>query len=283
MSNASKLNPTVSKDLDAIEGAIARNMFRTSDDSSDDEEDDDLLQRSHITHQPGDAVSPQQTNTFVQYPIMDIILEEQTIGGSIAQRLWPAAEYLARFAMEEHHPSPPPMTIVELGAGVGLTGLQLATHWNCRVLLTDLPDAMPLLQRNIHVNRQRFRGGEDAVQAQVLSWGNNDDADAALQWIGPGPFLVIASDCVYFPQLHEPLEQTLCHFLQNRMDSKCWIAGMRRWKSDNAFYKNIGNKTKTLTHQLHCDCLKETVKRTEDDQREIIRVFSIQWKERQKN
>jgi hypothetical protein len=142
---------------------------------------------------------------------------------------------------------------------------------------------MPLLQRNIHVNRQRFRGGEDAVQTQVLRWGNTDDAEAALQWIGPEPFLVIASDCVYFPELHEPLEQTLCHLLKHRMDSKCWIAGMRRWKSDNAFYKNIGNKTKTLTHQLNCDCLQETVNRTQDNQREIIRVFSIQWKERQKN
>lgn len=294
----------------SIEGAIARNLFRTNDDddsssSQDDDDDDKNTDLESLNPEHEERTEHERINTFVQYPIMDIVLEEQTIGGSIAQRLWPAAAYLAEFIMMQHS-SPPlssddssaassllhtstatapplPTAIIELGAGVGLTGLQLATHFNCRVLLTDLPDAMPLLQRNIELNRQRFQLGETAVHAQVLFWGNQDDATAALQWLGPGPFLIIASDCVYFPKLHEPLEQTLCHLLQeDRTGSKCWMAGMRRWKSDNAFYKNIGKKTKTATHHLACECLQETVTRTEENRREIIRVFSIEWKERQK-
>lgn len=309
----------VEDDLNAMEGAIARNLFRTDDDSSDDDDDDvggdcknDIALKSLSQRQDNNTPLGRESssnNTFVQYPIMDICLEEQTIGGSIAQRLWPAAAYLANFVMMQHPsasllspgiaPSssqtatiitttpPAPTTIIELGAGVGLTGLQLATYFNCRVLLTDLPDAMPLLQRNIDLNRKRFRGGENAVQAQVLTWGNQDDATAALQWIGrhcntsAEPFLIIASDCVYFPKLHEPLEQTLCHLLKGgQAGSKCWIAGMRRWKSDNVFYKNVGSKTKTAAHQLVCECLKETVTRTEQSQREIMRVFSIEWKAR---
>ena len=305
---ASAGEETNNSDDGSMEGAIARNLFRTDDDTDDssscDEQDgecrDPQSELLKLTNQQ--IMDDERANTFVQYPIMDIVLEEQTIGGSIAQRLWPAAAYLANFVMMQH-PSPPlssdsavaaascmpttiatlhpvPTTIIELGAGVGLTGLQLATHFNCRVLLTDLPDAMPLLLRNIELNRRRFRGGEMAVHAQVLFWGNQDDADAALQWIGPGPFLIIASDCVYFPKLHEPLEQTLCHLLRgDHSGSKCWMAGMRRWKSDNSFYKNIGKKTKTATHHLACECHQETVTRTEDNRREIIRVFSIEWKE----
>jgi hypothetical protein len=257
-------------DEDAVEGAIARNLFRTDDESSDEEEDTILERSQDINQETCDA--------FVQSPIMDILLEEQRIGGSIAQRLWPASEYLARFIMDQN--SVPPV-IVELGAGVGLTGLQLATQFECRVLLTDLPEAMPLLTRNIELNRNRFLLGETAVEAQVLSWGNERDAQATLAWIGDGPFLIIASDCVYFQELHEPLERTLCHLLKDRT-GECWIAGMRRWKSDNAFYKNIGQKTKTPAQQLVCECLKETVSRNEENQREIIRVFSIEWKERQK-
>ena len=295
--------PTTSSEdcPNAIEGAIARNLFRTDDDSSEDEDgecgDDATTPQSLNASQ--ESADHERIHTFVQYPIMDIVLEEQTIGGSIAQRLWPAAAYLANFIMTQHASSSQasdeshttrstisvPTTIIELGAGVGLTGLQLATFFHCRVLLTDLPDAMPLLLRNIELNRKRFLGGEAAVQAQVLTWGNQDDAESALLWAGHTrqPVLIIASDCVYFPKLHTPLEQTLCHLLKgDRTGIKCLIAGMRRWKSDNAFFKNIGTKTKTTTHQLICECLQETVTRTEQNQREIIRVFSIEWNERQK-
>jgi Lysine methyltransferase len=176
----------------------------------------------------------------------------------------------------------PTLRIVELGAGVGLTGLLLASSFPCHhVLLTDLEEAMPLLQRNITQNRSKFLAGESSVQAQVLRWGNEDDANAALEWMNHEPILVVASDCVYFPNLHEPLEHTLVHLLSDHPQSICYIAGMRRWKSDNQFYKNIGKKTKTATHQLQCTCLGETiVKKTDEQQRQITRVYSISWTQR---
>jgi tRNA1(Val) A37 N6-methylase TrmN6 len=56
-----------------------------------------------------------------------------------------------------------PLRIIEVGAGVGMTGMQLATRFDAQVLLTDLPEAVPLLERNIQLNRERFHGGPGAV------------------------------------------------------------------------------------------------------------------------
>jgi hypothetical protein len=278
---------TTNSDNDSAEGAVARNLFRTDDDSSSSEEEEEVTQNEPC-ETTASAVDEGQS-AFVRYPIMDILLEEQRFGGSIAQRLWPAAEYLARFVMEQKETidtEANTLSILELGAGVGLTGLQLATQLRCRVLLTDLPEAMPLLERNIELNRDRFVLKWEAVQAQVLSWGDEEHIQKALAWIleNDGPILILASDCVYFQELHAPLEQTLRQLLEplssTSRTTKCWIAGMRRWKRDNAFYANLGQRTRTATHELTCDCLQETVSRDEDDKREIIRVFSILWQER---
>jgi Lysine methyltransferase len=297
-----------------MEGLIPRNLFRTSyDTDDDDDDDDDDNEEEDKEEEKGvlnymDVVTEKGTNVYVTHPIRNILIDEQSVGGSIAQRLWPSAEYLAQFIeqntfqLENHfqtaNNSPLtsttntttsitetknmyPLRVIELGAGVGLTGLLLASSFPCQVLLTDLDEAMPLLQRNIIQNRSKFLAGESSVQAQVLRWGNEEDAKSALEWMNHEPTLVIASDCVYFPNLHEPLEQTFVHLLRDHPQSIGWIAGMRRWKSDNQFYKTIGRKTRTPTHQLQCTCLGETVVKTTDDtQRQITRVYSITWTER---
>ena len=41
-------------------------------------------------------------------------------------------------------------------------------------------------------------------------------------------------------QLHAPLRSTLLSLLSSSPSSKCLICGVRRWKSDNAFYKSLG-------------------------------------------
>ena len=41
-------------------------------------------------------------------------------------------------------------------------------------------------------------------------------------------------------QLPAPLRSTLLSLLSSSPSSKCLICGVRRWKSDNAFYKSLG-------------------------------------------
>jgi len=181
---------------------------------------------------------------------------------------------------DKNNEEEPLFNVLELGAGVGLTGLVLATKLPCRVLLTDLQDAMPLLETNIALNKDSFRCGPRAVSCRELKWGsndngNNDNNNDAFPLL---PLLVVAADCVYFQELHQPLETTLMDLLllqTTTMDSVvprpfCLMAGARRWKRDNAFYANLAKRPK-----LACVCLEETVTRTKEGQRDIMRVYGL--------
>ena len=270
--------------------------------------------------------------------VMHVLLEADKGVGKIATRLWPAAEHLAEFVLQNDrsttrssaaevqrqpeiwHPQSknsqkqpaveqclkqlqqyqeyPYSLIMELGAGVGLTGLEIATQRKSKVLLTDLDDALPILQINMQLNFPEIQTG---AEAQRLAWGNDQDIAMALQWWKANrctkdqPLLLLASDCVYWEELHAPLEYTLAQLLQALPEgSMALVAGVRRWKRDNLFFKTIGKRTRTQTHALTCTCLKETVTRAtnisedfnnEDDdeqqqQRSILRVFAIEWKPR---
>ena len=77
----------------SIEGAVNRYLFRTESDTDQDDDDDILGQNSLFT----DTHENQPVDVFVERQIMNVLLAEQHVGGSIAQRLWPAAQYLADF------------------------------------------------------------------------------------------------------------------------------------------------------------------------------------------
>jgi methylase of polypeptide subunit release factors len=85
-----------------------------------------------------------------------------------------------------------PMTILELGTGCGIVGIALAqTIPNANVLLTDLPEAKEIVQRNID---QASKAPGASLQFLELDW------DAALpselQTCAPIS-LVVAADCTY--------------------------------------------------------------------------------------
>ena len=81
--------------------------------------------------------------------------------------------------------------IVELGSGTGVAGLASAALGAARVVLTDLAENLPLLQRNA------ARNGLDV-------------SVAAFDWLTPTTLgerfdVVLAADCVFWPELFEPL------------------------------------------------------------------------------
>jgi hypothetical protein len=83
-----------------IEGAITRSLFRTDSDS--DEEDIDMGTTEEVCISKENTTNPSpetSSGSTVRREVMHVVLEEQETGGSIAQRLWPAAEYLAKFVL----------------------------------------------------------------------------------------------------------------------------------------------------------------------------------------
>lgn len=81
--------------------------------------------------------------------------------------------------------------VVELGAGAGLPGLVCARLGAASVTLTDLPQELALLERNVIANA---RQGDAQVSVRACAWGHLDD------WRGEEFDLVIVSDGLY----HQP-------------------------------------------------------------------------------
>ncbi|KAF9920189.1 hypothetical protein FBU30_010021, partial [Linnemannia zychae] len=130
-----------------------------------------------------------------------------------------------------------PIRILEIGAGTGYVGIALAKRLtsDCTVILTDLEEVVPLMQKNVKEHgllrrpcEQRLSDTAPAlesgtelettkgcawVQVEPLAWGNSDHARAILKAPDSelsGPIdIIIASDLVYFPELYPPLLQTL--------------------------------------------------------------------------
>ena len=80
---------------------------------------------------------------------------------------------------------------IELGAGCGTAGIALAQLVpGVRTFLTDLPDAMEILSRNIQAARLADRSSLDST---VLDWEAPEASDALKQHFE----LVIVSECTY--------------------------------------------------------------------------------------
>jgi gluconate kinase len=302
----------------SMEGHVSRMLFQ-----ADECSDEDSPRSSLPCVVPEEDAEEEHTTTTC---IMNITIAHKAKGASIAEMLWPAAQYLANYILEfmatphqsslTHDTCPtlskqsaldtlskllsdPYLGILELGAGLGLTGIKLATVLPCPVLLTDLDVALPLLHQNIHINAPNFLH-QQSVQAQRLDWGNIQDSISCYHTlrsmlpqhsissdeppISP-KLLLLASDCVYFTHLHEPLEFTIAQLLsQAPVGSLCLLAGERRWKRDTYFYSHIGKRSRTPTHELVCTCLKEqTTPRQVSTQGTLVssrciqRIYAIQW------
>eukprot|EP00668_Euglena_longa_P011863 GGOE01014283.1.p2 GENE.GGOE01014283.1~~GGOE01014283.1.p2 ORF type:complete len:250 (+),score=47.27 GGOE01014283.1:47-796(+) len=123
---------------------------------------------------------------------------------TIPQFLWPAASTLAEHIVAHRH-SFAHQTVVELGSGLGLTGL-LCARYCTRLVLTDCsPIALQVLQFNKDLN-----GGAN-VTVEPLRWGNAEEAEALRTKLGQPIDLVIGSEVFYHRHHVRPLLQTIRH------------------------------------------------------------------------
>ena len=67
--------------------------------------------------------------------------------------------------------------VLELGAGAGLLGLAVAVRGAKATVLTDHPNAMPLLERNVRRNASLFESGGNDAPAGGKKRKKSDDAD----------------------------------------------------------------------------------------------------------
>ncbi|KAG8369479.1 hypothetical protein BUALT_Bualt14G0018000 [Buddleja alternifolia] len=92
--------------------------------------------------------------------------------------------------------------VVELGSGCGLVGC-IAALLGAQVILTDLPDRLKLLKKNVETNL--YGDVRGSAKVNELTWGDDLDPD----FTDPLPDYVIGSDVIYSEGAVMDLMETL--------------------------------------------------------------------------
>lgn len=130
-----------------------------------------------------------------------------SVFNEVGLKIWEAGWYLAEYIITHPHVFTN-QTVLELGAGVGFTGLVLAgVAKPKRVLLSDYGSSvMQNLRYNAEINAPHFQCPVDVLTLDWDTWDPSEDqGDEALR-----PDILLAGDCVYdvanFPSLVRVLQ-----------------------------------------------------------------------------
>lgn len=108
-----------------------------------------------------------------------------------------------------------PLRVLELGSGTGLVGIAWASKWrqsfgteNIEMFVTDLPDIVANLKKNVQTNDLTT-----FVEADILDWTNPDDF---IEKHGDEKFdVILVADPIYSPNHPEWVVNMLCRFLKD--------------------------------------------------------------------
>ena len=171
-------------------------------------------------------------------------------GDSIARHVWDASLgfllYLSLAMTDEPSPgatqlhrmlkenSPRQLKVLELGAGCGTVGLAFAQQISCDILLTDLADAMDILETNV---KQVSSTTKSPVRSQILDWGAELDEIVKKQWD-----LVLVSDCIYNPDSSVHLVRTLQQLIAVSPGTVVVVGFKRRHAGDDVFFEQMSQE-----------------------------------------
>lgn len=137
------------------------------------------------------------------------------------------------------------MKVLELGTGVGILGICIAaTHPNAKVVMTDLLDAQPLVDENIHLNIAHHPHIKQSATFRELDWEYRPFPD----WTKTETFdLVVMADVTYNTATFDVLADTLEHLLRHgARGAKVVCCGKRRHDAEEQFWGTVGKKGFTL-------------------------------------
>ncbi|XP_073301175.1 uncharacterized protein [Primulina huaijiensis] len=134
------------------------------------------------------------------------------------QLVWPGAMLLNNY-LSENEEILRGCSVIELGSGVGITGM--LCHRFCReAVLTDHnEEVLKILEKNIklHISSQSHAG----LKSEKLEWGNSEQLDKILQNHPEGFDLILGAD-ICFQQSSIPLLfDTVANFLRVSHQRKC--------------------------------------------------------------
>lgn len=166
------------------------------------------------------------------------------------QLVWPGAELL------NHHISQcsdflTGCSIIELGSGVGVTGL-LCSRFCRQLVLTDHNEiVLKVLKQNIDLQLSSGISTCAEITSEKLEWGNHDQLSEILKHFPEGFDLIIGADICFqqcsIPLLFETVEQLLRF---GDKSGKCILAYVSRAKSIDAMVANEAKKHGLQMHEV---------------------------------
>ncbi|XP_049599898.1 methyltransferase-like protein 22 [Syngnathus scovelli] len=192
----------------------------------------------------------------------DIIRLEHTMATpleDVGKQVWRGALLLADFILSK------PLlfkgaTVVELGAGAGLTSIIMATLAK-RVYCTDVgEDLLSMCRRNISLNEHMIERAGGEVRVRQLDWLQSDlctDPDVDLSWteeevadIHDNTSFIIAADVCYDDDLTDGLFRTLYRLCSNFAHACTVFISIE--KRFNFTLRNMDVSCDAYNHFRHC-------------------------------
>eukprot|EP00977_Amphora_coffeiformis_P018596 scaffold6596_cov161-Amphora_coffeaeformis.AAC.13 len=137
----------------------------------------------------------------------------------VSLKLWEAGAVLAEYLAGNHRKMIRDQRIVELGAGVGATGLALVVAGATHVLCTDYTErALHNMTHNFDQADWLEENAKGRIRAAHLDW-NEESPPAHVETEFQQADLLIAADVAYDRTVLQPLVRTVRRFLQSKSNN----------------------------------------------------------------
>lgn len=161
---------------------------------------------------------PDMTRSFHVTDKLTIQIHEPSLtGDNLGLKTWTSSLLLSRLLPALQKSIPHQDRVLELGAGTGLLGLSIACLWQADVLLTDLPEVMSNLQRNLQLNQDIVEHHHGKVTSQALDWS---DPTHAPEHSSDRFRLILAADPIYSPDHPRILVDAISRWLEVDTDAR---------------------------------------------------------------
>ena len=197
-------------------------------------------------HPPQEQKASKKPNIITNLTLYQNSQHNQHTGGII----WETSYLLTEYFMHHHHhyyqkkPQPQRLgRVLEVGAGCGgLVGMALACRQNyaTEVVLTEVPEVLTLLERNVSVNAGNFRV---PLHCCCLDWtdttfacdDDNNNSTNNNTILSPHSFdTIVGTDILFAPSLVEPLLRTLCRM--SKPSTRIYICVQRRCSTSHDLF-----------------------------------------------
>jgi SAM-dependent methyltransferase len=212
-----------------------------------------------LSERSGRSAMPAMTRSFQITDDLTVMLHEPSLtGDNLGLKTWASSLLLSKqlSSLRAYLPLGTGR-VLELGAGTGLVGISAACLWGADVVLTDLPEIVPNLQRNLELNAEVVEHTGGSVEARALDWADQSDAPATN---GEEFELIVAADPIYSSDHPMLLVDAIHRWLRPVQDARVVIELPLR-----GHYVHERANLRSLLGSIGLECLTEGREVGQDD------------------